>query len=144
MSKRLRTLVHDNGGSAVIEFGLVAPVFLMMLLGVFQVGLWLQAYNAMRNAVAQTARSVAVEYQTDNKLTNAQIHDTGIAVATTAPYLLNRDSVDITVSSPTVQDFAGAREVQLTLTYQMPSVLGFAGIPGPSVGYSRSLFVIQS
>ena len=115
----------------------------MMLLGIFQVGAWLQAYNAMRNAVQKTARSAAVEYQTDNKLTNAQIRDLGVAVGTTAPYLLNADDLTVTVTTPTTQTFSSARELKLTMTYQMPSFLDFAGISGPSVSYSRALFVVN-
>ena len=138
-----RTLADDQAGSAAIEFGLIAPVFLTMLLGVFQVGVWMQAYNAMRNAVTETARSVAVEYQTDNKLTDVQIESTGLAVATTSPYLLDPDSIDIAVDSPAAQSFPGARELTLTMTYQLPTFLDFAGISGPEISYSRSLFVVN-
>lgn len=138
---RFRALARRCDGSAAVEFGLIAPVFLLMLLGVFQVGAWLQAYNAMRNAVAQTSRSVAVEYQTSNKLTNGQIEDLGRAIGSTAPYLLDTDDLDVDVSTAATQSFTTARELQLTMTYQMPSFLDFAGIPGPSVSYSRALFV---
>jgi Flp pilus assembly protein TadG len=140
---RGRSLLKDRTGSAAIEFGLIAPAFLTMLLGVFQVGVWMQSYNAMRNAITETARSVAVEYQTDNKLTDVQIENTGLAVATTSPYLLDRDSIDIAVDSPTAQSFPGARELTLTMTYQLPTFLDFAGISGPEISYSRSLFVVN-
>lgn len=138
-----RILRSDRSGSAAIEFGLIAPAFLMMLLGVFQVGVWMQSYNAMRTAVAVTARKVAVEYQTSNKLTDGQIADTGLAVATTSPYLLDSDSLEINVDTPTAQTFPGAREMTLTFTYQMPTFLDFAGIAGPSISYSRSMFVVD-
>ncbi|TCJ39217.1 TadE/TadG family type IV pilus assembly protein [Parafrankia sp. BMG5.11] len=139
----LRPLTRDTAGSAAIEFALIAPVFLMMLLGVFQVGIWLQSYNAMRGAVADTARQVAVEYQTANKLTNAQISNTGLAVATTSPYLLKESRIEVNVDEPTAQTFAGARELNLTLTYQLPTFLDFAGISGPSLTYSRAMFVTE-
>ena len=139
----LRPLTRDTEGSAAIEFALIAPVFLMMLLGVFQVGIWLQSYNAMRGAVADTARQVAVEYQTANKLTNAQISNTGLAVATTSPYLLKESRIEVNVDEPTAQTFAGARELNLTLTYQLPTFLDFAGISGPSLTYSRAMFVTK-
>ena len=142
--RTLRRFVTRTEGAAAVEFGLVAPVFLLLLLGVFQVGSWLQAYNAMRNAVTKTARSVAVEYQTDNKLTNQQIADLGLAIGSTTPYLLKADDLQVEVTVPATQSFTTARELELTMTYQMPSFLDFAGISGPSVTYSRALFVITS
>lgn len=143
MKPRSPHLADDTAGSAAVEFGLIAPAFLMMLLGVFQAGVWLQSYNAMRTSVTQAARSVAVEYQTDNLLTDTQIAATGLAVATTAPYLLDSERLEVTVNNPSDQDFPGARELELVLTYQMPTFLDFAGIEGPEVTYSRTLFVID-
>jgi len=136
-------LARDEQGSAAIEFGLVAPAFLTLLLGIFQMGIWMQSYNAMRNAVTETARSVAVEYQTGNKLSDTQIEATGLAVATTSPYLLESDSIEVGVSNPILQTFVGARELELTLNYQMPTFLDFAGIEGPQIAYSRTVFVID-
>jgi Flp pilus assembly protein TadG len=144
MKRSFTKLAGDRNGSVAIEFGIIAPVFLMMLLGVFQVGVWMQAYNAMRNAVAATARSVAVEYQTDNKLTDSQIANTGLAVATTNPYMLDPNLIEVDVDAASAQPFPGARELTLTFTYQMPSFLAFAGISGPSVSYSRSMFVSET
>jgi Flp pilus assembly protein TadG len=144
VKRLLALLARDSKGSAAIEFGIIAPVFLMMLLGVFQVGVWMQAYNAMRNAVAATARSVAVEYQTDNKLTDSQIANTGLAVATTNPYMLDANLIEVDVDTPASQPFPGARELTLTFTYQMPSFLDFAGITGPSISYSRAMFVSET
>lgn len=144
MTRRLTRLPADRSGSAAIEFGLIAPVFLTMLLGVFQVGVWMQSYNAMRNALAETARSVSVEYQTDNLLSDQQIANTGLAVASTPPYLLDADKLQVEVDDPNSQPFPGARQLTLRYVYQLPSFLDFAGIPGPSVSYSRSLFVIDA
>lgn len=142
MTRAPRSLAEDQSGSITVEFALIAPAFLMMLLGVFQIGVWMQAYNAMRNAVTETGRNVAVEYQTGNKLSQDQIEDTGFAVATTNPYLLDPDKTTIEVEQPVNQRILGARELKLTLTYQMPTFLSFAGIDGPQIAYSRALFVI--
>lgn len=139
----VRTLLADQRGATAIEFGLVAPAFLMMLLGVFQVGIWVQSYNAMRDAAQRTAREVSVEYQTDNRLSNAQIEDFGLGIATTAPYMLDADStlVEVDAGGAPPQTIAGTRKMTLTITYQMPSFLSFADIDGPEVTFSRALFV---
>ena len=138
-----RSLTRDSSGSTAIEFGIIAPAFLMMLLGVFQIGIWMQSYNAMRSSVADIARDVSVEFQTDNRLTDSQITDFGLAVATTAPYMLdlNKTEVEINKNGTPAQTIPGTRKLILTITYEMPSFLGFAGISGPEVSYSRSLFL---
>lgn len=141
MRKTGTLMLRDISGSAAIEFGLLAPVFIAMLVGVLQVGDWMQSYNAMRNSIADTARNVSVEYQTDNRLTDVQIAQYGLATATTAPYLLNTDNVTIDVDQPAVQRIAGARELELTITYEMSSFLEVVGISGPTVSYSRPLFL---
>ena len=136
-------LLASERASVAIEFGLIAPAFLMMLLGVFQVGIWMQSYNAMRNSIAEAARNISVEFQTDNMLTDSQIQDFGLAVATSAPYMLDLESTEVEVNKNGVpaQPIAGTRKLTLTITYQMPSFLSFAGIDGNELDYTRSVFV---
>lgn len=138
-----RTLLRDETGSAVIEFGLIAPAFLMMLLGVFQVGLWMQSYNAMRNSMTETGRNVSVEFQTDNRLTNSQIQDFGLGIASTTPYMLDLEDTKVFVDKdgPPAQTIPGTRKMVLTMTHQLPSFLSFAGIDGPELTYTRAVFV---
>ena len=146
MRSFVRRVLADRRGAAAVEFGIIAPAFLLMLLGVFQVGIWVQSYNAMRDAAAQTARNVSVEYQTDNRLSNAQIEDFGLGIATTAPYLLDEEStvVEVDAGGPPPQTIAGTRKMTLTITYQMPSFLSFADIDGPEVTFSRAVFVASA
>lgn len=142
-TQALRRLFADDRASVVVEFGLIAPAFLTMLLGVFQVGIWMQSYNAMRDSIAETARDISVEYQTDNKLTDSQIQDVALAVATTKPYMLDVDNTKVTVdkAGAPAQLIPGTRKMTLTIDYQTPSFLGVIGIDGPKLEYSRSLFV---
>ncbi|MGX7952582.1 TadE/TadG family type IV pilus assembly protein [Tsuneonella sp. HG249] len=138
-----RRLLADQRAATAVEFGIVAPVLLVMLLGVFQIGIWMQSYNAMRSAIAETARNVSVEYQTDNLLTDDQIEDFGLGVATTLPYMLEADKtlVEVNPGGAPAQTIAGTRKLNLTITHQMPSFLEFAGITGPQLTYSRAVFV---
>jgi Flp pilus assembly protein TadG len=139
--RRVVRLARDCRGGAAVEFGLLAPAFLVMFLGVLQVGIFMQAYNSLRNASADTARDVSVQYQTDNRLTNAQIAQVGVATATTAPYLLRSNRLAVTVELATTQRVPAARELTLEFRYQLPSFLGFAGIEGPELTYERPIFV---
>ena len=44
----LRRLRRDDRGAAIIEFALLAPVLLGLMLGVLQMGLQMQSFNALR------------------------------------------------------------------------------------------------
>ena len=48
-------------------------VMIVMMVGVFQVAVWMQNYNAVRSVVSDTVRFVTVEFQKKNQLTDAQI-----------------------------------------------------------------------
>ena len=71
MIARLRQLRGDTAGSAVVEFGILAPTIITLFLGVVQVGMWMQTYNALRSVAAESGRYVAVEYQKSNNISKA-------------------------------------------------------------------------
>ncbi len=73
MRQFLNRLRRENTGVAAIEFALIGPAFIVMILGVLQVGMGLQSYNALRNLSADVARYSMVQYQTGNALSNSQI-----------------------------------------------------------------------
>ena len=73
MIRAIGRLKRDNSGAAVIEFAILAPVIFAMLLGVIQVGLSMQAQNALRSIASQTARYAVVEYQKGNEVTDGTI-----------------------------------------------------------------------
>ena len=60
MTRRLRRLCEDCSGTSAMEFALVAPAFIIMMLGVMQVGLWMHGYNGLRAVAAETSRHVTV------------------------------------------------------------------------------------
>ena len=141
MTRRLLRLISDRRGAAAIEFALLAPAFLLMFVGVLQVGVGMQAHNSLRQVSAQTARDVSVQYQTDNRLTNSQIAQVATANATSAPYLLQAERLNVTVQLAATQRVPNARELTLRFRYQVPTFLDFAGIDGPELDYSRPIFV---
>jgi Flp pilus assembly pilin Flp len=70
-----RAVCRDERGVTVVEFALVAPVFLLMLLGIFNLGHLAYAQSVLNGAVQNAARNSALEtantQQTDNAIRNA-------------------------------------------------------------------------
>jgi Flp pilus assembly protein TadG len=51
---------RDQRAQAMVEFALVAPIFLTGLLGVFEMGRLMMEYTSMANAARESARTAAI------------------------------------------------------------------------------------
>jgi Flp pilus assembly protein TadG len=140
----IRRLRRDGKGAVAIEFALVGPAFIVMLLGVLQVGIALQNYNALRNVSADVARYAMVQYSTGNNLSNSQLRDITISTARGAPYLLTASRMNASVTTATTQRVSGATELTLNVTYQIPTLLDSMGLRGPYITYNRPIFLTDN
>lgn len=144
MIARLRQFRDDCSGSAIIEFAILAPTILTLLIGVVQVGLWMQTYNALRSVAADSGRFVAVEYQKpDNRISNA---DMALWAKNKAisDYLFDSTQLTTSVVDAGTQSIGGITEKTITISYTMDSYLGIVGIDAIPVTFSRPIFVSSS
>lgn len=142
ITKLRRTLRRDQSGASAVEFALMAPVFMMLLFGVLQAGVWLQNYNAVRSATLDASRMILIEYQKENTLTDEQIRRIVLARATTAPYFLNSDNLTVNITRADTSRVTGATEMEVGLTYTFDSFLPFADLPGATATYERPVFIV--
>lgn len=140
---RFLRILRDCRGVAMVEFAILAPVILGLLLGVLQIGLAMQKYNAMRTASADVARFAMVEYATGNRLSNSQLRAYAHSLGHGSPYLLDIDRLFVTVETAGVQRVTGAKELNLTMTYNLPSLVPTMGVWAPTLEYSRPIFVTE-
>ena len=109
MSGGARTrLRHASDGAVLIEFAILAPVILGMMLAILQIGIGMQSYNALRAVAAETARYSVVNYQTANKLSTTQLRNYARSIASAPPYQLLADRFDAAVA-PVVAHPIGVR-----------------------------------
>ena len=137
----LRRLRGDAQGAVAVEFALVGPAFIAMLLGVLQVGIGLQNYNALRNVSADVARHAMVQYSTGNRLSNSQLRSFTLSRARGAPYLLTGSRMSATVTTATTQRVAGATELRIQINYQIPTLFDSMGLEGPYITFTRPIFL---
>jgi Flp pilus assembly protein TadG len=78
---------HDRRGQALVEFALVIPLFLLMLVAIFDLGRAVFAYNTLTNAAREGARLAIVNQYKPMVIERAK--------AQTAIVELNDPSVDI-------------------------------------------------
>ncbi|MFM5885885.1 MAG: TadE/TadG family type IV pilus assembly protein [Novosphingobium sp.] len=137
----LRALRRRNEGAAAVEFALVAPLLITMVLGVFQAGMWMGSYNSLRSVANDAGRWTTVQYQLGNRKTNAEIAVEARRRATTAPYSLDNSGVVAYVSDAPTQSIDKVTEKTLKLVYNMPNIMQFAGMGDFKISYSRPIFV---
>jgi Flp pilus assembly protein TadG len=76
---RLPRLARAADGAAAVEFAIIAPALLMLLLGIAEVarGLWLQ--NALSYAVEQAARCASINQNNCGSAAQVQSYAAGVA-----------------------------------------------------------------
>lgn len=77
-----RRLTRQNEGAAAVEFALIAPMLIMVLMGMFDVGYTLYANVTLQGAVQQAARKATVEsgQSTWSLMDNAVRRQVGLVV----------------------------------------------------------------
>jgi Flp pilus assembly protein TadG len=147
--KRLLTLHRDSNGAVAVEFALVGPIMIILMLGVLQIGMTMWAYNSLRGVASDIERfavvnsqAASVNSQAAAQLSNSQIQQTGQSIAITAPYSMT--GAVVTVADATTQQISGAKELTLTITYNAPSILSVVGMGNIPMSYSRPIFLLTT
>ena len=142
MTMIARRISRDEGGSTIVEFALLAPVIIGLLFGIFQVGLSMQSYNAMRSVTSDTARYAVVEYQKKNEVTNAALKTYAEDLGKGSRYNLQSNFTATVVDAGT-QRVAGATEKTMTVTYTPPAVMPLIPWTSYQLSFTRPIFVID-
>jgi Flp pilus assembly protein TadG len=61
MTRNRKFFAADESGATLMEFGLIAPTFMVMLMGVFDVGMGIYMQSVLDGAVQKAARESALE-----------------------------------------------------------------------------------
>ena len=131
-STSLRRLQRRRG-AALVEFALVSVVFLTMLLGMLQFGIYLSATNTLWNGAREGARLAAVQASTlPTDSADAQIEDQ--IAKTIAP--LERSKMTVTVTPDNTSERIYGAAITVRISYDMSSKLF---IPMPSALFGKSL-----
>lgn len=141
IGRKIQALRRSRDGAAAVEFALISPLLITLMLGIFQAGLWMATYNSLRSAANDTGRYVTVKYQKSERITNIDIAVEARRRATTAPYSLDPNKLTTYVADSTTQSIDKVTEKNLKIVYSMPNIMQFAGMQDFQISYSRPLFV---
>ena len=120
-------------GAALVEFALISVLFLTMLLGMLQFGVYLSSTNTLWNGAREGARFAAVQASTIPTATaDAQIMDQ--IAKTIAP--LDRNKMVVTITPADAKARTYGVPVTVRISYDMRSKLF---VPVPSYWFGKPL-----
>ncbi len=119
----LRTLRREHGQD-LVEYALVLPILLLLLLGIAQFGLVVFSYNTIGDAAREAARYGVIGTHADD---TAAIKNVALAVTNAAG--LNPDPAYLTITPRHIGD-----TIQVVVTYKVVLIAWIAGkIGSPSI-----------
>lgn len=115
---------HDQRGQTLVEFALILPVFIFLLMGIFDLGRAVYAYNTISNAARQAVRLAIVDQNFDAIKTEAVDHAVSLGIVAA--------DVDVTFRKPASTDvcispIALACEVEVVVHYHYSAATPIIG-----------------
>jgi len=127
-----RRLLHDRRGVSAIQFGFVAPLLILMTLGIIAMGRLGMTTSTMRNAAIEAARFASMHgADSPNPATESTIVEFAKDRAVGVP------SADLSVAVTRLPDNKSGSQVKVQLNY--PFTMFIAGLTFfPDIQLSRS------
>ena len=128
---KFRSMLRNQAGAAAIEFALAVPVLVVMIYGIFQIGIAFQASAGMQHALGEGARLATIcQNPTADGVCSVATNDEIKAMINAKKFGTGVG----TFSEPTVT--AGSDYRDLSVTFSMPT--SFLLFPGPTINLTRS------
>lgn len=125
------TLLHATDGAASVEFVIIAPFLILLLIGILQTGMLLLAQNGLQQGVEAGARYATIYPRPTDSQISAKILASGYGMSSSA------------ISSPTFSHGTtslGTPYVDITMKYSMtPNFIFFKSAP-IHLSHSRRAF----
>ncbi|UKA48705.1 pilus assembly protein [Arthrobacter sp. FW305-123] len=119
---RRRSAVNSQSGAVAVEFALVLPIFLVLVLGIFEFGRAFNIQISLSEAAREAARYAAI-HQSESGYAVGDAQAAGVAAAPS----VDLDPGDITITSSGTSPC----NVEVSIAYNTPWMTGFPGlVPG--------------
>ncbi|NWL13599.1 pilus assembly protein TadE [Paenarthrobacter nitroguajacolicus] len=119
---RKPSTAKSQSGAVAVEFALVLPIFLVLVLGIFEFGRAFNIQISLSEAAREAARYAAI-HQSDSTYSVGDAQAAGVAAAPTVDLAPG----DITITSSGTSPC----NVEVNISYSTPWMTGFPGlVPG--------------
>ncbi|MBL8594345.1 MAG: pilus assembly protein [Devosia sp.] len=131
----LRRLAANHDGASAVEFAIIAPVFILMIVGVLAYGIYFGAANSVQQIAADAARTsiAGLSASERNTLVTAFIENNAGAYV-----FIDPDEVDFSIGD----DTSDPNQYKVTVTYdasQLPIWVLPVPMPGKIISYTSTI-----
>lgn len=135
--------VRDQRGSALIEFALVSPMVIMLILGALEFGRVLQSNAGLRELAGWAGRQAVISYQiVGDGVVGADALKTNIRTeAARAKYNLSAGTLGVTVNVNDITTLPTVQRVNVALTYNHTVSMPFLQGKTINLSVNRAYFV---
>lgn len=144
MAVRALARLRDERGSTLIEFALVSPMVVMLLMAALEFGLALRANAGLRDLAGAAGREAVVSYQLQSgnnamgpTILKSYIEDQ----AKQGKYNLQNGTLTVTVTNTQDSTLLTVNRVNIQLTYKYPLSIPFLNKQTIDMGIDRTFFV---
>lgn len=136
--KATKRLIRNRRGAAAVELSLLFPIFILMVLGTFELGRALYAYHALENAVSEAARFAIVRgAESDQPATKNDIE----SIARDA--LKSVDQANVIINVQFQPDNSRGSKVRVDSTYTMDLLIPYVNFDGIALNRSAEMFIAR-
>ena len=123
----MTSVTRQEKGQSLVEFALLLPIFLLILVGIAEFGRGWMTKNILTGAAREAARAAAAETQA-NAYNRAKTIADAILASAGIPLTLQVGNFDDSVDTP-------VPTVSIIITYQYPLIIGgfIPGLAGPNI-----------
>jgi Flp pilus assembly protein TadG len=115
----MRQRRHDQRGASAVEFALIVPLLIVLVLGIAEFGRAFQVQGSLSAAAREGVRVMAL--QNDPAAARAAVRD---AATSLDPEITD---AQITITPASCPNTGGSTSVRLTISYSMPYLTDFFG-----------------
>jgi Flp pilus assembly protein TadG len=128
-AERARAFLTDQRGASAVEFSIVGPMFLLLLIGIILAGWYMNVLSSLRLALEESGRALEI----DDDLTQTQL----AAIVTDKLSAIGDTNVTVTLADDTT--VTGVTMKRVTATYTLN--INFPFLPAQAVSIQQGVTV---
>lgn len=134
----LDKLIRENGGAAAVEFALVSTFYLTLLLGVFEVGLYVADQQDLISAVHSTGRYAIVHGSSSSSPASAAALEQMVGAK-----LMLINSTSITANASFSPNNSPGSKVTITASYTWKPIVPLLHLPSATISASSAATILN-